>query len=171
MTTSVYIPAAVSFTRPNDSTAYSGQTSTQPGDVIANSTTAGSVSAPSFAIPSISGSGNAEGVISLVEVQVDLGFYATIRAHLFKTTAPTVANGDNGRLAVSNFDIDKYLGYVDVPMSPGPTGGGIGVVDKANIPYTKATGDSIYVLLESAISFTPNGANVFKVRLGALRAL
>jgi len=91
------------FTRPADTTAYAS------ADLVANSTTAGSVTPMSFAV----GRPNAGGQIRRVRI-VKSGTSAanaTFRLHLY-SASPTVANGDNG--AFSTDKAANYNGFVDV---------------------------------------------------------
>ena len=158
----VQILAAQSFTRPADTTAYTGSTSTVPGDLVANSTTAGSVTPLTFTPTAISGA-TAEGYITFIELQITAAVSTTLRAHIIQTTAPTVTNGDNGTIALSNYTVDTYLGFVDVVMTPSAAGGAMGGDDSLLIPYSTAS--NIYVLLETIIAWTPTSAGTVRCAL------
>lgn len=165
----LYLPGYQTFTRPVDTTPYSANTGSVTGDLMANSITAGAVAALPFAVPAIVAGRTATGAISYIELGMSAPHAATVRVHLFRTTAPTVTNGDNGALLVSNFDFDKYLGFVDVVLAPGPAGGSIGKTE-CSVPYSKADGDVIYLLLENfATAITPVSLELFRCRIGVER--
>lgn len=156
----ISIPAAATFNRPGDTTAYA------IGDLIANSTTAGSVAPLSWTGVTISGAG---GSGEITEVTIDTGDSAahTVRVHFF-SYSPTVSNGDNGALIVSNFartTAAYYLGYADVVMQTSAivaAGNNVGQAAGLSIPYKLASGDTLYSLLESQTVFTPgNASNYF----------
>lgn len=159
-TSLVSIPAGTSFTRPADTTAYA------IGDLVANSTTAGSVVALTWTGATITGSGGS-GEIAAVTVRADSAA-ATVRVHFF-TYAPTVSNGDNGNLVVSNFastTSSYYVGYFDVVLQPEATIAGGGILGQSvggSIPYKLASADSLYALVEARTIFTPTSAGVYIV--------
>ena len=164
---------AQSFTRPADVTAYTGATTTTPGDLIANSTTAGSVTPMSFSFPPIRAVDMfTGGILGYVKLTSTSAITATKRVHFFKTTAPTVSAGDNSLIDVSNFDSDKYLGYADISVQPGVSGS-IGINDTVRIPYSLTvsggTPETIYALIESISAFTPGNASTIKVVVGVYR--
>lgn len=152
-------------TRPADTTAYTGLTSATQGDLIANSTTAGSVTPLTFTIPAISGTGTAEGYITGVTVRSSTRrAQFTIRVHIFQTTAPTVSSGDNAAITVTNYSAATYVCFVDVVMDPGPAGNH-GIADDTLCPYSKTSAASVYALMEAYSGFTPASGETFDVGL------
>lgn len=165
--------ATTTFTRPADTTAYTAPTGATQGDLIANSTTAGPVALPAFAVPSISNSGTAEGIVSRLSVNFATRKAAfTVRAHVFVgSTAPTFTNGDNGAIACSNIGVNtRYIGFVDLVTAPG-VAGSYGVDDSLGLEYSKGNADSIYVALEALSAITPANAEVITVGIGVQRTL
>lgn len=148
-------PAPGGFTRPADTTAYAA------GDLIANSTTAGSVVPLEIEGVTVAGDGGA-GVISSVLVQKGGAAAALLRAHFF-AAAPAVANGDNGALSVTPFDLADYVGFLDVSCSDPVAGGALGLTQGQGLEYVLAEGDSLFVLLEALAAFTPVSEAVFNV--------
>lgn len=153
-------PYAVSgsFTRPADTTAYAS------GDLVANSTTAGSVAAVSLAVARVAGA-----PVSVRRVRVTKsGTTATngsFRVH-FYAASPTAANGDNA--AWSTNKAADYLGYCDVTVAAftdGCTGvGGMVSGGGLEINAMPATGSiSIYALLEARAAYTPADSEVFTI--------
>ena len=150
----VDVVAAATFTRPADTTAYAS------GDLVANSTTAGSVTPLSFSV----GRAGYGGSVRRVRV-VKSGTTATnaaFRVHLY-TTSPTAANGDNGAWSTSG--AAGYVGYLDVAASLAFTDGCSGVAAAAagtELNYTSAT---LYGLLEARAAYTPASGETFTVSL------
>lgn len=152
MQTQIFTPSA-SFTRPADITAYAD------GDLVANSTTAGSVVPLAFSIPE-------HAVIRRVEIQkTGTGVSnALFRVHLFRT-APTVANGDNGALSANNSAnyIGAFAVTVDRVFSDGAVGGGAPLVgSEINVAEAR---QQLFALLEAKGAYTPGNAEVFTVTL------
>ena len=164
---SVITPTA-SFTRPNDTTPYGS------GDLVANSTTAGSVSSMKFLL----GVGDASGMIRRARLAKsdDDPTNASFRLHLFSTdpcaTAPT--NGDNGAIQVAIADGEQsYLGFFDFDM----TATGIDIFTTGNaavgglsagteILFNLASASSvIFGLLEARAGYTPAANEVFTATL------
>jgi len=162
----IEVPTAATFTRPADTTAYTGATATVAGDLIANSTTAGSFAPMTFAPTAISGT-TKEGYVTFIELQIDAAVSTSVRAHIIQGTAPTVTNGDNGVAAISNFTVATYLGFVDLTITPSAAGGGMGGDDSLLIPYS--TTGSLYVVLEALTAFTPTSGGTYRCKLGLLR--
>lgn len=140
------------FNRPADTTAYA------IGDLIANNTTAGSVTAPTFAVAASAGG---KGLIRSVKIDKAGATAATIRAH-FWLAAPTPANGDNGVFSATKAG---YLGYIDVVLaafSDGAAGIGLG-----EIPFDLASGTTVACLLEARTAFTPTSASAYGIEVTA----
>lgn len=145
------------ITRPADTTAYAS------GDLIANSTTAGSVTPLSVA-DVVNGPGSAS-IIKRVRLRKSGATItnANIRVHLF-TVAPTVGAGDNAAISIATGSAG-YCGFVDVATMQALTDGGCGFV-AADIVVTKPT---IYALLEARAAYTPANAETFTLSLEVAR--
>ena len=137
-------------TRPADTTAYAS------GDLVANSTTAGSVVPLSFTV--------SPGPLQIRRVRIartkaDITT-AALRLHLY-AALPTVANGDNG--AWSSTQAATHLGAVDVTfaslMSDGATGQATTEIN------CQTSGTVIYGLLEARSALAPASGEVFAVTL------
>lgn len=153
------VEVSTTFTRPNDTSAYTS------GDLIANSTTAGSVSPFSFTIPYGRG-------MKLWRVGVNRSSTtvsnASFRVHLYKDS-PTVANGDNGAISSTR---SNYLGFVDVvgtgtAFSDTSSAFGIYVNNALAVPMVfAADGDRVvYGLLEARGAYAPAAQETFTVTL------
>ena len=116
-----FINPSASFTRPGDTTAYAS------GDLVANSTTAGSVVAPVFTIGrSASGFGQQFRIDRIkISKSTVTTTNASFRVHLYRI-APTVANGDNSAFSTSGAAND--LGFYDVIVDQAFTDGATGFV-------------------------------------------
>lgn len=148
---------APSFTRPSDTTAYAN------ADLVANSTTAGSVVPLTFAIPT------AARVFKLWKVIIKKSgtavTNATFNLHLFRDS-PTVANGDNGAISVAVGA--NYAGKVAVDVSstsPTITGGSTGFALSGTNLVSTDTDGIIYGLLEATAAYTPASGEVFTVSI------
>lgn len=142
------------FTRPADTTAYAS------GDLIANSTTAGSVVAVSLpnACPSLAGLAQ----IRRVHVKKSNASVtnAAVRVHLFNA-APTVANGDNGVISMTG--MAGYIGQVDVTIGQTFTDGAQGSASCDFVFAAAAGSNTLYALVEARGAYTPASAEVFTV--------
>lgn len=149
---------ATTFTRPSDTTAYTS------GDLIANSTTAGSVTPMTFNTGS---RGLKLWRVALARSATSVT-NASFRLHLYKDL-PTVANGDNG--AFSGI-VAGYLGFVDID------GTAPAFTDSARAHGTPTTNSNqsqmyivpdvdnlIYGLLEARGAYTPASGETFTVSL------
>jgi hypothetical protein len=153
-----------SFARPADTTQYAS------GDLVADSTTAGSVTALTFG-------GGDSGLIRrvLLTKDDDDTTSALFRLHLFSsdptTTAP--ANGDNGAISL-NTAIADYIGSFDFDMSSSPdiynSAGNlaVGVPLKGQEAFIPAGTNTIYGLLEARGTYTPASGETFTVRIERL---
>lgn len=151
---------ATSFTRPADTTAYAS------GDLVANSTTAGSVAPLTFTKDVNVGSlfiRRAKIIKSGTGVT-----NASFRLHLFSFT-PTFAAGDNAALNVSG--VANYLGAFDVTVDRAFADGsaGIGVPVLGSEISVQSEASSLYGFLEARGAYTPASAEVFTVHLEAHR--
>lgn len=152
------------FTRPADTTAYAS------GDLVANSTTAGSVSPLSWKIV-----GNANpAAFRLTRVRMTKSgttpTNANFRVHLYNAT-PTPANGDNGVWSTSG--AAAYLGSIDVGSMKAFTDGcsDVGAASSGSELLCRfPTGTTIFGLVEARAAYTPISAEVFTVVLELLEA-
>lgn len=148
--------ASASFSRPADTTAYAS------GDLVANSTTAGSV------VPvSLLNAVREEGGVSRIE-RVRLRktgtsiTNASFRVHLF-SAAPTVTNGDNGAfLSILANYIGAFDVVIDRAFSDGAAGAGL-PVNGAAATFTIPSGTTLYALIEARGAYTPVSGETFTV--------
>lgn len=154
--------ASASFTRPADTTSYAA------GDLIANSTTAGSVAPMSFTAARVAAGSFLVNRIRLRKSTTTLTS-ATFRVYLFNT-APTVANGDNGALSIAGSA--NCIGWADItfaargdsattsPFSDGAFGFG----DLTSL-VALASGQTVWALIESRAAYAPGNGETFAVTL------
>lgn len=168
------VTVAATFTRPADTTAYAA------GDLVANSTTAGSV-APVELVGAARAAGEAIRVERLRLRKSAPGLTnAVFRIHLFRKS-PVVSVGDNGVFNASGVlalsEIEGHVGYADVTMDLAAAVGARGV----GLPATGsgitceaagATGHetSLWVLIEARGAYTPSSGEVFVVTLEGARS-
>lgn len=158
------MPAVLSgtVTRPADTTAYAS------GDLVANSTTAGSVTAITIANAVLAAGGG--GRIERVRVRKTGTSLtnASFRVHFYSAT-PTVTNGDN---AAWLSPVTSYIGAFDVTVdrafSNGAEGAGVPLVGNA-MTFMIPSGTSIFALIEARGAYTPANAEVFTVMLESYR--
>lgn len=152
------LPSA-NFTRPADTTAYA------VGDLVANSTTAGSVTPMSFTMFRVTGKGGMLRRVRLRKSGTSVT-NASFRIH-FYTTSPTPSNGDNGAWLTNN--VANYAGAVDVVVdrafTDGASGNGIPLIG-SEINFTA---DTYYGLIEARGAYTPANAEVFTVILEVIQ--
>ena len=161
-----------SFTRPADTTAYS------IGDLVANSTTAGSV------VP-----------LAVDIVDADGGAFLIRRARLLKSTASItnakfrlhffgadpsastgVVNGDNAALRGGGLKTARWLGAIDVDMtgdsgfaySDGAAGVGVPAAG-SELGEELPAGVTVYALIEALAAYTPGNAEVFTLTIVAVQ--
>jgi len=155
---------SASFTRPSDTTQYA------VGDLVANSTTAGSVAMMSFRIK--------EGGIWLRRIEIKKSdpdiTSASFRLWLTTDSSVTFSNGDNGALAIgsSTLPIADVLCALDVTIDKSLTGAGdIGYATfdeglHALFAASYANGiGTIYSFLEARGTYTPGSAEIFTVTI------
>lgn len=157
--------AAASFTRPADTAAYA------VGDLVANSTTAGSVVPLALAAARVNAGTGLVRRVRLATSRTGLTGAEQFRVHLFKT-APTCTNGDNGAFAVNGIAA-VHLGFADVTLTQGFTDGSKGVgapSTGSDILFDAAAGSqSIHALIEARSAYTPAASETFTVALEVLR--
>lgn len=153
------ISTSATITRPSDTTAYAS------GDLIANSTTAGSVTPLTFNV----GYGNG---FRLNRVKIKFNSTtptnAKFRLHLYGSS-PTVTNGDNGAWLSTESD---YLGAVDIDaslltFSDSTAGYGLYInTALTEAPMLTTNANAIfYGLLTATAAYTPTSAEIFTVSL------
>lgn len=153
MTIQVSHILAPSFTRPNNTTAYAD------GDLVANSTTAGSVVPLVFVIPNrrsciIRGAS----VAKTDETDVSNALFTL---HLFRSS-PTVANGDNGALSTN---IANKIGTINVGQMVAYTDDAYVMTYGGNFYVDSGSATTIYGLLEVDGAYAPAAEEVFTVGL------
>ena len=147
--------STATFTRPNDTTAYAAN------DLVANSTTAGSVSPMSFYFPKQFDSAK----IVAVKIRKSGTTATNGNFHIrLYSASPTVANGDNSNQAAT------YLGKVDPAIVEAFTDG-CAVVDSlsesADIHFELGNTGRVYGLLVADAAYTPAANEVFTITLVA----
>jgi len=148
---------SASFTRPADTTAYAS------GDLVADNTTAGSVTPMSWVVGLMD---NPEFFIRRVRIRksTTTSTNASFRVHLFGAQ-PTVTNGDNGAWLPTE---SSYIGAFDVTVdrvfSDAAVGVGVPVIG-SEMSLRLASGRTIWGLLESRAAYTPGNAETFTVSL------
>jgi hypothetical protein len=150
------------FTRPADTTAYAS------GDLVATSTTAGSVVPLTFQV-----SRSRDGSVIVWRARVRKSgtglTNAQFRLHLYDAATITCANGDNA--AWSTNGVAGYLGYIDVTIDKAFTDGAYGdgvplsATQVAEILVKLSTRTTILGLLEARAAYAPASAEVFTVTL------
>lgn len=166
-TDAVQVAASISanpsanFSRPADTTAYAS------GDLVANNTTAGSVTPLAFTAARVAAGSFLVHRVKLAKSGTSIT-NTLFRLHLF-TASPTVANGDNG--AISMTGVASYLGYVDVAIDQAFTDGAAGFssIGMNDMVVKLGAGQTIYGLLEARAAYTPASGETFTVTLDVVQ--
>ena len=144
------------FTRPADTTAYA------VNDLIANSTTAGSVAAMQLTASRVA-AGNFQGYrVRLKKSTTTTGAQFAVYCY---SSVPTCANGDNGAFSTTE---SGFLGKFIVSAMEGFTDGatGIGVPEYGSaLSVALGSGQVIYCLVKALTAYTPGNAEVFTLTL------
>lgn len=156
---------AASFTRPADTAAYA------VGDLVANSTTAGSVAAMTFAdVARAAGKGGKIVGARLAKSGTSIT-NASFRLHLYTATpigSGSPANGDNGAFSTSG--VANYVGALDITcdrtFADGAFGRGQQLV--GNFLDFVGAATTLYGLLEARAAYTPASGEVFTVTLAVI---
>lgn len=155
------IPAA-SMTRPADTTAYAA------GDLVGNSTTAGSVTPLAITAARVAAGSLLASRVRLRKSGTELTA-ATFRVYLF-SAAPTVANGDNGALSIAGSA--NCIGWADVSMATradsttaNPFSDGAFGFGDLNSLVALASGQTVWALIEARAAYTPASGETFAVTL------
>lgn len=152
----VSTPAA--FTRPADTTTYAS------GDLVANSTTAGSVSALAVSVASANGKPFTAVRAHLKKSGAVLTL-ASFRVHLYKTR-PTVTNGDNGAwLSTESGYIGSFDLAIDKAFSDGAAGVGVPLVGTVMRILPITTGKTVFALIEARAAYVPISGEIFTLTL------
>lgn len=169
------MPSSVAFvitsntiTRPADTTAYA------VGDLVANSTTAGSVTPFSFASvsdPTISSNTDGSAMVRIDRVRFQTNntslTNASFRVHFYRAS-PTVTNGDNGAWLTA---ITSYVGAFDMTLdrafSDGAQGSGVPLVGSGTVITLPAT--TLYALVEARGAYTPASGQTFNLVIEGYR--
>lgn len=141
--------ATSSFVRPADATQYAA------GDLVANSTTAGSVTPLSFVSPK--GGPTFVKSVSLYHSDQD-ATASTFRVWLLNSS-PTVTNGDNGALA--GIDAATVLGTVAITADQN-CGDTYGI---SAAPAGLLVSGTVYAVIEATGTYTPASGETFGVAL------
>ena len=153
---------SATFTRPADTTQYS------IGDLIANSTTAGSVVPMAFDPGNSAGTGQFRLTRLRIIKSGTSVTAANLRLHLYENL-PVVANGDNGAWSTDN--AAHWLGNIDMASMLAFTDGAAGTasaVAGSELLIKMYQGKTFYGLLANLSTYTPASAEVFTVILELL---
>lgn len=156
-TVGIIINPTANFTRPADTTAYA------VGDLVANNTTAGSVTPLSWSAARVA-TGNLYIRRARLRKSTTGLTNAAFRLHIY-ASAPTVSNGDNG---VWSSPVADYMGAIDITVAKAFSDGAQdhGVPNTGGeINIALASGQTIYGLLEARGAYAPGNAEVFTVAL------
>jgi hypothetical protein len=149
------IVAAASFTRPNDTTAYAS------GDLVANSTTAATVTRSSLSVSRL-----ADSLIRIRRVRLKKSgaviTNASFRVHFYRTDPGVPAGGDNAAWSTAE---SGYLGSIDVTIDKAFTDGakGFGAATAgAEVIAQPGVGlQTIFALIEARAAYTPAAQEIF----------
>lgn len=162
MAGTLIVAASSTITRPADTTAYAS------GDLVANSTTAGSVNALQFTAARTAAQGSGRVLGAVLQKSGTTATNAAFRLHLFTSTPTFTSAGDNSAIGTVVVGIAKgYLGYCDVTAMTGVSDCcfATGAVDNSRLRMPWNGGQTLYGLLEARGSYTPASAEVFTVSL------
>lgn len=157
----VVVVTAPTMTRPANTTQYS------TGDLVANSTTAGSVVPLEFDV------GGGSGMVRKIRIRTNRTSGGTtsavFRVYLFRT-APTVAGGDNAAFNPAN--ADNFLDAMDVVVneqfSDGAANSSNGAAGEIN--YSLPSGSTkLFGLVRAGAGYTPASAEQISVALEVLK--
>jgi hypothetical protein len=148
--------SSASFSRPADTTAYAS------GDLVGNSTTAGSVT-PVNLLNAVKEAGGVSRVERIRLSKSGTSITNTsFRVHLY-SAAPTVTNGDNGAFVST---LSGYIGSYDVTMDRTYSDGAIGIGTPLALygaPVFTVAGTTLYALIEARAAYTPASGETFTV--------
>jgi hypothetical protein len=153
------------FARPTNTTPYS------TGQLVANSTAAGSVAPLTLPVARFTG-GTGQLWRCRVRKSTASLTNAVFRVHIFSgPAAPTVANGDGGVFLPNN--VANYIGAFNVTLDCAFSDGAIGIgtpsFGGAVVFATDPSTQNLWALIEARGAYTPGNAEVFGVTLEAVR--
>jgi len=154
---------SANFTRPADTTAYAS------GDLVANSTTAGSVVSMELTIARIAAGSGMLRRCKLHKSGTSVT-NASFRVHFYRAAPSTITNGDNGAFSTSG--VADYIGAMDVTMDRAFTDGAAGFgqpVIGSEMNFKLASGQTVRALIEARGAYTPANAEVFTLTLDSLQ--
>lgn len=145
------------FARPADTTAYAS------GDLVANSTTAGSVVVPTIALnPATTGGTSFVRRVKLKKSSVGVTGSA-FRVHLYRS-APTPTNGDNGAwLTTESGWIGSFDVTIDKAFSDGAAGVGIPTTGTVVAVVNPTGAPRLWALVEARGAYTPVASETFTI--------
>jgi hypothetical protein len=150
------------FTRPADTTAYAS------GDLVANNTTAGSVTPITLAVSRVANS-----TVLIRKVRLKKSTTSTTNASFrihFYSASPTCTNGDNGAWLTTE---STYIGACDVTVdkvfSDASKGNGVPMTGTEMIAVPASATQNIFALIEARAAYTPGNAEVFTLSVECLR--
>lgn len=156
--------ASASFTRPNDTTAYTS------GDLVANNTAAGSALAMTFKWFGL-GPQRALSIRNGVITATGTGVAnKALRLHLFNTAPTFTSAGDNGAIATVLVGSANWIGAIDVTAMVAGSDGSFGVgapLFGSEILFQipgPTSGDgaaSLFGILEARGAYAPTAQEVF----------
>lgn len=166
--------ASASFTRPNDSTAYTA------GDLVANSVTAASVTNLQFKFNRNSFVGRLMSLRTAYILVSGAGALTTktLRLHLFSAAPTYVTGGDNSAMStvvatgfaswLGSFGVTQLALFADGSVGMGaPSSGGELQIELMGNPDANEE-LTLYGLLEATGGYTPAAQEVYTVVVGAL---
>lgn len=147
------------FTRPADTTAYTAN------DLVANSTTAGSVVPMLFTIPA---GRNAKIYRAGIKFNSSTNTNGKFKLHLY-LTSPTCTNGDNGvwLTTESGYQDNIAVDCTGNAFSDASKGFGTYINTALEVPMLVQTNfnQQIYGLLQATAAYTPTSGEIFIVNL------
>jgi hypothetical protein len=147
------VNVASSITRSANTTAYA------TGQLVANTTSAGSVTPLALTAARVSGGSGVIRKVRLLKASTSLS-NASFRIHFFNSP-PTVGAGDGSTLTLTG--VNYYLGSADVTMDRAFTDGAWGAADLSftDISFKLASGQTVYAFIEASAAYVPASAEVF----------
>lgn len=148
-----------SFVRPANTTAYTS------GDIVADNTTAASITPLSWGVGAVGGSG----IIRAVRLfkSATSATAASFRVHLFLASPGTPTNGDNGAYAVAS--VTDHLDTVAIDLSSGSFAGTVGLHKRSAATAIcfrlPSVADKLYGLIDVQGAYTPASGETFRVTL------
>ena len=152
---------SATFTRPADTVTYAG------GDLVANSTTAGSVTPLSWAVGYTAGWKSGYNPIYIPAFRIRktkaLVTNAAFRLHLYLAQPIIATTGDNGVFGTVVSGNASWLSSYDTTMVALHSDGasGLAVPTEGSVTPTVPTGTTLYGLVEALAAYAPASAEVF----------